>query len=84
MQKEDEILLDYDWDSGVDRPITGYSTSDGYNYHSNFLSNGPVQDVPTARGSTVVTSMGLTSCGAMLVLSSLSAAVARASNTLAL
>ena len=41
-QKEDEILLDYDWDSDIDGPINGYPTSYGQLNHSNLLSNGPV------------------------------------------
>ena len=60
-QEQEELLLDYDWDEDIDGPMPGYSRSDGHVISSNLLFNGPVQDVPTARGSTVVTSMGLTS-----------------------
>jgi hypothetical protein len=59
-QEEDEVLVDYDWDEETDGPINGYPSSCVIP-DSNLLFNGPVQDVPTARGSTVVTSMGLTS-----------------------
>ena len=60
-KEEEEILLDYDWDEEIDGPMPGYSRSDGPAISSNFLFDGLVQDVPIARGSTVVTSMGLTS-----------------------
>ena len=59
-QKEDEILLDYDLDSEIDGPIDGYLNSNNLNNHPNYLSDGPVQVVPTARGAARVTSMGLT------------------------
>ena len=60
-QEEEEILVDYTWDEEVDGPMPGYSSSYVPPVSINYLSNGPVQDVPTARGAAVVTSMGLTS-----------------------
>ena len=41
--------------------MPGYSSSYAPHVSADFLSIGPVQDVPTARGAARVTSMGLTS-----------------------
>ena len=60
-QEEEDPLIDYSWDEEELGPINGYTSSYVLPANNNYLSNGPVQDVPTARGSTVVTSMGLTS-----------------------
>ncbi len=59
-QEEDEVLVDYDWDSEVDGPMPGYERNPINVIHSNYLSDGPVQDLPSARGAARVTSMGLT------------------------
>jgi len=59
-QEEEDPLIDYSWDEEELGPIDGYPSSHGVQNYSYYLPNGPVQDVPTARGSTVVTSMG---CG---------------------
>ena len=49
-QEEEEVLIDYTWDSDIDGPMPGYARSPVRNNHSNYLqvSIGPVQDVPTA------------------------------------
>ena len=61
-QEEEDPLIDYSWDEEELGPIDGYGSSYVIPANNNYLSDGPVQDVPTARGATtVVTSVGLTS-----------------------
>ena len=58
--EEEEFLLDYDWDEEIDGPMPGTIDYSLPVLSNKLLSDGPVQDVPTARDSTVVTVMGLT------------------------
>ncbi len=57
-QEEEEVLVDYTWDEEELGPIDGYRSSYVIPATNNNLSDGPVQDVPTARGAPRVNLFG--------------------------